>query len=59
MPWPKATLGAMYDKGRGVAQDFATALKWYRLAADQGDAAAQNDLGVLYDQGKGVAQDYA
>ena len=34
----QAHLGAMYDKGRGVAQDYAAALKWYRLAADQGNA---------------------
>ena len=24
----------MYDKGRGVPQDYAEAMKWYRLAAE-------------------------
>jgi TPR repeat protein len=34
-------------------------LRWYRKAADQGNADAQNNLGVAYYNGKGVAQDYA
>ena len=29
-------LGLMYDKGQGVPQDYKTAVKWYRLAAEQG-----------------------
>jgi TPR repeat protein len=33
------------------------AVKWYRKAAEQNYAAAQNNLGVCYDQGKGVAKD--
>lgn len=32
------------------------AVKWLRLAADQGDAGAQNNLGVLYMQGDGVKE---
>ena len=35
-------LGVMYDNGQGVPQNYAEALKWYRLAADQGDANAQS-----------------
>ncbi len=27
-------LGAMYAEGQGVPQDYAAAVKWYRLAAD-------------------------
>ena len=34
------------------------AVKWYRLAAEQGHANAQFSLGVMYDNGKGVPQDY-
>ena len=30
--------GLMFDYGEGVAEDDAEAVKWYRLAADQGDA---------------------
>ena len=33
------------------------AVKWYRKAAEQNYAAAQNNLGVCYEQGKGVAKD--
>jgi TPR repeat protein len=51
-------LGLMYEKGRGVPQDYKAALKWYRLAAKQGLAVAQYNLGVMYKDGKGVPQDY-
>ena len=30
-------LGFMYAYGKGVAQDFAKAVKWYRKAAEQGN----------------------
>jgi TPR repeat protein len=29
-------LGVMYENGQGVPQDYKTAVKWYRLAAEQG-----------------------
>ena len=48
----------MYDMGQGVRQDYAEAVKWYRLAADQGLADAQDNLGQTYDQGQGVQQDF-
>ena len=51
-------LALMYDKGRGVPQDYVQVVKWYRLAADQGLAAAQSNLGTRYDEGRGVPQDY-
>jgi hypothetical protein len=37
----------MYDNGQGVPQDDKTALKWYRLAAEQGSAVAQEQYGEL------------
>ena len=40
-------LGQAYEKGLGVPQDPIEAVKWYRLAAKQGDADAQNSLGLL------------
>ena len=49
----------MYDEGRGVPQDYAEAARWFRLAADQGDAEAEYNLGVTYDEGEGVPQDDA
>jgi TPR repeat protein len=49
-------LGRMHDKGRGVDQSDAEALKWYRKAAEQGHAKAQFNLGVMYVRGRGVDQ---
>ena len=34
-------------------------MKWYRKAAEQGYAAAQNNLGVAYEYGWGVPKNYA
>jgi uncharacterized protein len=42
-----------------IPKDFGQAAKWYRKAADQGNALAQNHLGSLYAEGNGVPQDYA
>ena len=49
----------MYSTGRGVPQDYAVAVKWYRKAAKQGIARAQYNLGLKYYLGQGVSQDYA
>ena len=40
-------LGFMYAAGKGVRQDYAEAIKWYRLAAAQGDAEGQCRLAQL------------
>jgi len=40
-------------------KDYAGAVKWYKSAAEQGDAAAQLNLGVMYDNGNGVQEDDA
>jgi S1-C subfamily serine protease len=39
-----------------VTQDYAEAVKWFRKAAEQGDATAQFCLGVCYGNGRGVTQ---
>ncbi len=52
-------LGVMYEFGKGVPQDHSEAVRWYRLAADQGHDRAQCCLGHMYDSGKGVPQDYS
>ncbi len=46
----KAGLEA-FDKG-----DYAAALREWMPEAQQGDAAAQNNLGLIYDKGLGVSQ---
>ena len=49
-------LGTMYNSGRGVTQNHQEAVKWYRLAADQGDALAQCNLAHMYKRGEGVTK---
>src|SRR4029077_7557720 len=51
-------LGALYDNGYGVAQDYGKAREWYEKAAAKDDELAMYSLGVLYGNGYGVAQDY-
>ena len=46
-------LGVMYDFGEGVPENDAEAVKWYRLAAEQGHADAQYNL-ANYATGEGV-----
>ena len=41
-----------------VPQDDKEAIRWYRLAAEQGDALTQVKLGIMYFFGHGVPQDY-
>ena len=48
----------MYADGRGVPQDYAEALRWYRLATEQGSREAQTNLGLMYAKGEGVPVDY-
>ena len=40
-------------------KDEAEAVRWYRMAAEQGDASAQYNLGIRYDNGRGVLKDEA
>ncbi len=50
----------IYEKGRElkVQKRYDEAVQYYRKAAEQGYAPAQNSLGVLYVNGFGVAKDY-
>ncbi len=48
------SLGNQYRKGEGVPQDYAEAVRWYRLAAEQGYASAQGSLGFMYSKGRGI-----
>ena len=48
----------MYEDGRGVPQSDSEAARWYRLAADQGDADAQCILGWMYKNGRGVPRSH-
>jgi uncharacterized protein len=50
-------LGRAYEDGKGVAQDDAHAVQWFRKSAEQGNAQAQNSLGVMFALGRGVPRD--
>jgi len=52
-------LGFMYDHGKGVSENDAEAVKWYRKAADQGLAMAQLNLAIMYYNGYGVSENKA
>ena len=47
----------MYANGQGIPKDEYEAVKWFRKAAEQGDATAQFNLGIMYYNGQGVTQD--
>jgi uncharacterized protein len=51
-------IGVLYDTGHGVPQNFATALFWYRRAAEAGSATAAFNVGAMYDNGRGTATDH-
>ncbi|CAG8729780.1 36891_t:CDS:2 [Gigaspora margarita] len=50
-------LGMCYKHGWGVPKDKAKAAHYYRMAADQGDPDAQNDIALCYYKGEGVKKD--
>src|SRR6266550_1223644 len=57
---PKAQFGlaSAYYLGKGVPQDYAEALRWYKMAAEHGNAKGQFDLGTVYNEGIGLPPDY-
>lgn len=57
-PAAAARLGWLFSTGRGVAQNYTEAAKWYYRAATHGNAEAQFALGMAYNKGQGVPRDY-
>ena len=56
----QGSLGLRYYAGGGAAPlDYAEALRWFRLAAEQGSAEAQVMLGVMNAGGLGLPKDDA
>ena len=53
-PRAQYDLAVLYDKGLGVPQSDADALRWYTRAAEQGEARAEYNLGLMYMNGQGV-----
>lgn len=54
-PEAQVELGKAYLEGKeGLTKDEATAVKWFRKAAEQGNAEGQYELGVCYFYGQGI-----
>jgi len=47
-------VGKMYFGGAAVGRDLSEAVRWFRVAADQGVAGAMSELGFMYRFGLGV-----
>ena len=47
-----------HSPGQSNASFRPEAVKWYRMAADQGLVAAQYNLGLKYERGEGVGRDH-
>ncbi|KAJ3287398.1 hypothetical protein HDU79_005715 [Rhizoclosmatium sp. JEL0117] len=58
-PFALFGLGLLHVKGRGVAQDFLRAARYFQKAADAGNVQAHYYLGVLSELGIGVSKDEA
>jgi TPR repeat protein len=58
---PVDSSDAAYRQGHDFYEkkNYAEAMRWYRVAAGQGNALAQVGLGNLYGMALGVSQDYA
>jgi TPR repeat protein len=49
----------MYTRGIGTSADRGEAARWFRRAAEAGDARAENYLGYAYMRGWGVPTNYS
>ncbi|WP_052699420.1 tetratricopeptide repeat protein [Hyphomicrobium sp. 99] len=58
-PSAEFEVGARLAEGKGTAQSFSDAAKWYQRSADQGFAQSQYRLGTLYERGLGLKPDRA
>jgi TPR repeat protein len=58
-PKSENTLGMMAAEGVGVPQDARDAFRWFKSAADKGDAYGAYNLAILYRDGRGVASSVA
>ena len=56
MPPPSSVSGLCTRVAAACGKITAEAVKWYRHAAEQGDADAQFNLGKMYAEGQGVPQ---
>jgi TPR repeat protein len=52
-------LGFMYVDGQGVPQDYASGIRWLRIAALKGATDAQNKIGEMLQRGLGMERNAA
>jgi TPR repeat protein len=56
----QAHIGIMYRSGRGVQQDCLEAIRWLKMAGEQGHVGAANELALTYFLGcEGIPRDNA
>jgi uncharacterized protein len=53
----QASLGVLYELGRGAEKDYVKAVEWYPKSAERGNDNGQYNLGTMYYFGKGVPED--
>ena len=60
LPGPPVAAAQTFDEAVAAYErgDYATAMRGFRVHAEQGNAGAQVALGVMYDRGEGVPQNY-
>lgn len=56
-PSAQFEVGARLAEGKGTAQNFLEAAKWYSRSAEQGFAQSKYRLGTLFERGLGVKKD--
>ena len=57
-PEAQFNIGSLYMRGEGFNQDEGKATRWFKLAAEQGNVFAQNELGYIHYIGKGILRAY-
>ncbi|MDR3528265.1 MAG: tetratricopeptide repeat protein [Rhizomicrobium sp.] len=50
-------IGYSYERGQGMAKDYAEAMRHYLIAAAEGNPVAEFRIGYLYEKGLGVSPD--
>ncbi len=56
-PQSQKILGQFFLTGSTTPRNYAEAIKWYKLAAENGDRESQSELAFLYFTGKGGGRD--
>lgn len=52
-------LGVIYERGQGVPEDAALAVRWFRQAAEGGHVPAMSNYARMLEQGRGIKKDPA